>query len=109
MDSIGRCFLTLFTREFHMREMLTTNSIPWALSFMEAFLEDKPSHYGSPMLIYINLPRAFAKRRRPSVEEKGGSAMLQVVSAAKWCVSGFLFLEPVRDKLACKHDLQSRH
>ena len=92
-----------------MREMLTTNSIPWALSFMEAFLEDKPSHYGSPMLIYINLPRAFAKRRRPSVEEKGGSAMLQVVSAAKWRVSGFLFLEPVRDQLACKHDLQSRH
>ena len=35
--------------------------------------------------------------------------MLQVVSAAKWRVSGFLFLEPVRDQLACKHDLQSRH
>jgi len=51
MDSIGRCFLTLFTPEFHTREMPTTNSIPWALSFMEAFLEDKPSHYGSPMLI----------------------------------------------------------
>ena len=35
--------------------------------------------------------------------------MLQVVSAAKWRVSGFLFLAPVRDQLARKHDLQSRH
>jgi len=60
-------------------------------------------------LIYINLPRAFAKRRRPSVEEKGGSAILQIVSAAKWRVSGFLLLEPVRDQLAREHDLQSRH
>ena len=79
MDSIGRCFLTLFTREFHMREMPTTNSIPWALSFMEVRCKTNHPYYGSPLLIYINVPRALAKRRRPSVEEKGGSAILQIV------------------------------
>ena len=31
------------------------------------------------------------------------------ISRQMWRVSGFLLLEPVRDQLACKHDLQSRH
>ena len=58
---------------------------------MEVGCKTNHPYYGSPLLIYINLPRAFAKRRRPSVEAKGGSAILQIVSAAKWRVSGFLF------------------
>ena len=71
--------------------MPATNSIPLALSFMEVGCKTNHPYYGSPLLIYINLPRAFAKRRRPSVEAKGGSAILQIVSAAKWRVAELLF------------------
>ena len=50
--------------------MPATNSIPLALSFMEVGCKTNHPYYGSPLLIYINLPRAFAKHRRPSVRKK---------------------------------------
>ena len=64
MDSIGRCFLTLFTREFHVREMPTTNSIPWALSFMEAFVvrQTIPLRLAPVDLNQSPAPKPFCRR-----------------------------------------------
>jgi len=62
--------------------MPATNSIPLALSFMEVGCKTNHPYYGSPLLIYINLPppnhfaedRAVHSADHPGAEDGGDHA-----------------------------------